>query len=82
MFQTPPVLTGPISADNSSFVFQCQILSDAQNSSQEIEVAWTFNGQQDLTLPTETIDGHNKTAVLNGSLLMGHLGTQVRFYEI
>ncbi|BFZ00888.1 hypothetical protein BsWGS_03927 [Bradybaena similaris] len=75
--QTPPVLTGPISVDNSSFVFQCQILSNTQISSQEIEVAWTFNGQQDLTLPTETLDEHNKTVELNGSLLMGHLGTQV-----
>ncbi|CAG5115783.1 unnamed protein product, partial [Candidula unifasciata] len=74
---TSPVLTGPILHANKSFVFQCEVIYSNTDDSQEIEVAWTFNGQQNPASPPLVIKGSNRTIVLDGRHLQGHLGTKV-----
>lgn len=76
----PPKLSGPIMTDNSSFIFQCEVFYDARDS-QGIEVVWTFNGQVDPDLGSHVISDSDKLIVLNGTALMGHLGTNVSYDE-
>lgn len=75
--KSPPVLSGPILQDNRSFIFQCNVNDNSSIPGQAIEVVWTFDGQQDTSLPSQIISGDNQSAVLDGAHLKGHLNTQV-----
>ncbi|CAG5115784.1 unnamed protein product, partial [Candidula unifasciata] len=86
LLESPPLISGPEIQGNNSFGFICEVVCDEDDPDQRFEVAWTFNvlevvwafdGQQDTSLPSQIISGANRSAILDGSYLKGHLNTMV-----
>lgn len=82
LLQTSPVLRGPIINGNKSFVFQCEVIYGSGDESQTIEVGWTFDWQQDQASSPQVISGSNRTVVLDGRHLQGHLDTRVSTWRL
>lgn len=79
MITTPPVLKGPIIV-NSTFHFSCEIRFSAghgPSGAPAFEVGWTFDGNDTSGVPSTTLTGSDRVAVLEGHRLAGHLGKNV-----
>ncbi|GFR59693.1 von Willebrand factor D and EGF domain-containing protein-like [Elysia marginata] len=75
--KTRPTLTGPIILNNKSFEFHCDINWPQMDPDQRFQVVWTFEGKEDPAVLPQVLQDPDRTAILDGTLLRGHLNTNV-----
>lgn len=77
VLQQLPIATGPIVEGDQSFRFQCEFVYGPTDPDQVFEVLWTFNGQTDPSITTQTLTAGQRVATLSGEKLAAHLDTNV-----
>ncbi|GFN74198.1 hypothetical protein PoB_000070400 [Plakobranchus ocellatus] len=77
----PPVLSGP-HIQNKSFEFRCDLQFAPRDPDQRFEVIWTFDGKEDPAIPPKILRDPERSASLDGSLLRGHMNSNVRLFDI
>ncbi|KAK7484265.1 hypothetical protein BaRGS_00024514, partial [Batillaria attramentaria] len=71
-----PKLNGP-EVLGRTFRFTCNVDFPLTDPDVMVEVAWTFDGQEDINIPHSAIGASPGKAVLPGSSLRDHMGTDV-----